>query len=162
MGLGWQVLAAARAREAGGDVADILAAVEAMRQRVKLYISLDTLEYLYRGGRIGNARRLVGAMLNIKPMVYVDPLTGMTESFGVAMTRHKGIDQLFTHFFEQLDTSHPLHVAVLHGNAPEDARELCERINAQYHPAELLTNITCPILGLNTGPKALALSGYCE
>jgi hypothetical protein len=56
----------------------------------------------------------------------------------------------------------PLHIAVLHGNAPEDAALLANRIRQEYQPAELLINITGPVLGLHTGPRALALCAYAE
>jgi fatty acid-binding protein DegV len=51
---------------------------------------------------------------------------------------------------------------VLHGNVPEKAEALAERIRAKYNPLELLVNITGPVLGINTGPGALALCGYAE
>jgi fatty acid-binding protein DegV len=51
---------------------------------------------------------------------------------------------------------------VLHGNAPENAQALAERIRSEYNPCELLINITGPVLGINTGPGALALCGYGE
>jgi DegV family protein with EDD domain len=162
MSLGWQVLAAARAREAGGGVAEMLAAAERVRQRVQLYICLDTLEYVYRGGRIGNARRLVGAMLNIKPLIYINHEAGIVEAGGMAMTRRKGLEMLYQKFFSLVDSSGPLHVAVMHGDAARDAAEMCERVRRDHHPAELLTNITGPALGINTGPKAIALCGYSE
>ena len=162
MSLGWQVLAAARAREAGGDVADMLAAAEKVRKKVQLYICLDTLEYVYRGGRIGNARRLVGTMLNIKPLIYVDHEAGVVEPGGMAMTRRKGIDLLYQKFFSQLDTRRPMHIAVLHGDATRDAAALADKVRQEHSPAELLTNITCPTLGIHTGPQAIALCGYAE
>lgn len=162
MGLGWQVLAAARAYQAGGDVADMLAAAERVRNGVRLYITLDTIEYLYRGGRIGNARRLVGTMLNIKPLIYVDLDQGVVDSVGMTMTRRKGIDMLYNTFFANLDISRPLRICVLHGDVPQAAEELLERVRQDYHPVELLTNITCPAIGINTGPRAIALCGYAE
>lgn len=162
MGLGWQVLAAARARDTGGDVADILAAASRVSKRVQLYITLDTLDYVARGGRIGNASRMVGAMLNIKPVIYVDPQTGLVEPSGMAMTRHKAVDMLYHKFFSLMDGQGSTHVAVLHGDAAEEAATLYERVAREQAPAEMLTNITGPVLGINTGPQALALCGYSE
>jgi fatty acid kinase fatty acid binding subunit len=160
MSLGWQVLAAARAREAGGDIADILAAAERVRRCVELYICLDTLEYVYRGGRIGNASRLVGAMLNIKPLIYINHESGIVEAGSMAMTRRRGLEMLYNKFFSLVNPSRPMHIAVLHGDAAEDAAVMVERVRREYHPRELLTNITGPALGINTGPLAIALCGY--
>jgi len=76
MGLGWQVLAAARVREQGGDVAAMLQAVEAVRPRMVYYVSLDTLKYLAKGGRIGGATRFLGQLLQIKPLSMWIPKRG--------------------------------------------------------------------------------------
>lgn len=162
MGLGWQVLAAARARAAGGGADEMLAAAEQARQKMRLLICLDTLEYLYRGGRIGNARRLIGAMLNIKPLITIDHDSGVVEPVGAAVTRKRGIDQVLNQFFSKIDPDRPLRVAVLHGDAAADAKRLIDHIRDTYHPVELLTNITTPTLGIHTGPRAVALAGYSE
>jgi fatty acid-binding protein DegV len=69
---------------------------------------------------------------------------------------------LIERFFEQIQTEKPIHVAVLHGNAPDEAQAIAERIRKTYTPKELLINITGPVLGINTGPRALALCGYSE
>jgi DegV family protein with EDD domain len=162
MGLGWQVLAAARKRACGGDVAEVLDAAEQVRRRMQLYICLDTLEYVYRGGRIGNARRMVGTVLNIKPLILVDHEKGIVEPAGMALTRRKAIDLLYKSFFSSVGSQKNLRVAVMHGNAAEEASALFERVRTEFSPTELLTNITCPTLGINTGPRALALCGYAE
>ena len=162
MGLGWQVLAAARAREAGGGVDEMLAAAELVRERVQLFICLDTLDFVHRGGRIGNARHLLGTVLKVKPILTVDHKSGQVESGGLARTRGRAIEMIYEKFFALMDTTRPLHVAVLHGMAEAEARQLEERIRQEYQPAELFTHLTGPVLGLNTGPRAIALCGYYE
>jgi fatty acid-binding protein DegV len=53
-------------------------------------------------------------------------------------------------------------VAVLHGGVPDDAQRLVERMEREYAPTEVLTNITGPVLGVHTGPGAISLCGYTE
>ena len=55
-----------------------------------------------------------------------------------------------------------MHVAVMHGNVLEEAQQLAERLQTDFNPVELLINMTGPVLGINTGPGALALCGYSE
>ena len=129
---------------------------------MQLYIGLDTLDYVHRGGRIGNARRLLGTMLNIKPLIQVEHEKGTVEPAGRAMTRQKGIDLLYRSFFAKMEPCRSMHIAVLHGDAAADAAVLLNRVQQEFHPAELVTNITCPTIGINTGPRALALCGYSE
>ncbi|MGC9357854.1 MAG: DegV family protein [Anaerolineae bacterium] len=162
MSLGWQVLAAVRAREAGGDAQRMVAAAASVRERLVHYVSLDTLEYLHKGGRIGGATRFVGTLLRIKPLVSINHEKGEVEASGRARTRSRAVNGLYTTFFEALDTSRPLHVAVFHGKAREEAEELAARIRRDYAPKELLMDVTGPVLGVHTGPGALALSGYTE
>ncbi len=162
MSLGWQVLAAARVREAGASVYEILAAADKVRQKLVLIVCLDTLEYLHRGGRIGTATKFLGTLLDIKPLVQINHKTGIVEPSGQARTRKKSIEVLIERFFEQVQTANPIHVAVMHGNALEEAQVIAERIRQTYSPRELLVNITGPVLGIHTGPRALALCGYSE
>ena len=162
MGLGWQVIAAARARDEGGDATAMLQAADETRQRVALYVSLDTMEYLHKGGRIGGATRFIGSLLDIKPLVYVDRESGKVEAAGRVRTRKRGLRTLYDRFFEELHTEKKMHIAVMHGDAPEDAERIAKQIERDFAPAELLIDITGPVLGVHTGPRAIALCGYCE
>ncbi len=162
MSLGWQVLAAARAREAGGDVAEMMAAAEAARKRMVYIITLDTLEYLHKGGRIGGATKFVGTLLNLKPQIYVDHETGMVEAGRRTRTRKRALEALYQDFFSQMDTSKPLRVAVLHNAAPDEAEALAARVGEEFAPVELFISIVSPVLGVHTGPRAVALCGYTE
>lgn len=162
MSLGWQVLAAARACAAGADAQAILKTVEQVRKRLVQFVSMDTLEYLQRGGRIGGAVKWVGSLLNVKPLVSINHQTGLVEPVSLARTQKAVVDRMYKKFFTVLSGGKNLHIAVLHGNAVAKAEELAERIKKDYNPAELLINITGPVLGVNTGPGALALCGYSE
>ena len=162
MSLGWQVLAAARIREVGGSALKMVEAAARVRDNLVQIVCLDTLEYLHRGGRIGNATHFIGSLLNIKPLVQINHISGLVESCGQARTRKKSIEMLVNRFFERLAPEKPKRVAVLHGNALPEAQALADRIEKEYDPLELLVNITGPVLGIHTGPRALALCGYTE
>jgi DegV family protein with EDD domain len=162
MSLGWQVLAAARERDLGGSIQAILAKVEQVRQSLVQFVAMDSLEYLHKGGRIGNAQHLLGSLLNIKPLVYIDHITGLVESAGNARTHTKLVEMLMRQFFSKIDITRSMHIAVLHGNVLEEAQQLASRIMREFSPVELLINITGPVLGVNTGPRALALCGYTD
>lgn len=162
MTLGWQVLAAARARETGANVKSILEIIDQVRKRMVQFVALDTLEYLQKGGRIGGAVKWMGGLLHVKPLISINHETGLVEPVSLARTHKSLVENMYKKFFEKLDIEKKLHIAVLHGNAFEKAKELAARIQSDYHPAELLINMTGPVLGINTGPGALALCGYSE
>lgn len=161
MGLGWQVLAAARAAAAGADLNEILRRIDQVRKKMVFLVSLDTLEYLQKGGRIGSAAKWVGGLLQVRPLVSVNHDTGTVEAVTIARTQKALIETMYKRFFSTLlQAGGKLHVAVMHGHAREKAEELVERIRAEYNPAELIMNVTGPVLGAHTGPGALALCGY--
>jgi DegV family protein with EDD domain len=162
MGLGWQVLAAARLGVTGGSARAMLEKMDRVRHSLSTLVCLDTFEYLRRGGRVGNASWLAGALLDIKPLIYINHTSGQVESYARIRTRTRAIEALYTGFFTGIDSRKPLRIAVLHGGAPEEARRLAERIQREHSPAELLVQTTGPVLGVHTGPKALALCGYTE
>jgi DegV family protein with EDD domain len=162
MTVGWQTLVAARTREQGGTAMDMVAAAAKARAKMVQIVCLDTLEFLHRGGRIGTAQKLIGSLLDLKPIVLVNHTTGTVESLAQARTRKKSIEMFYSRFFEMLEPGKPKRVALLHGNAPEEAAALAERIRQEMNPVELIVNITGPVMGIHTGPGALALCGYTE
>ncbi len=162
MGIGWQVIAAARTREAGGDIQAMLAAAEKVREDMTYFISLDTIEFLARGGRISEAAKLLNSVLKIKPLIYVKPNTGAVAASFPARSRKDALEGLYREFFKYVGVNRPLHIMVLHNNALEEAQALAERVEKEYHPKELLISIVSPVLGTHTGPRAVALCGYGE
>jgi len=137
-------------------------AAERARRSMAQWVSLDTLEYLHKGGRIGNATRLIGTVLNIKPLVFIDHTTGLVESGPLVRTRRRSLDALYQSFFAQLGGKRSLHVAVLHGGAEQEAAEIAERVRREHDPVELIVTTTTPVLGVHTGPRAVALCGYAD
>jgi len=162
MTLGWQVLAAARARDEGASREEIVEKVAEVRDKMVQVVAMQTLDYLQTGGRIGDAAKWVGALLKVKPVVTINHQTGRVEPAGLARTYNAMVKMLHKNFFEGIETGKKLHIAVLHGDALEEAQKLAERIKEEFDPVELIINITGPVLGINTGPGALALCGYTE
>lgn len=162
MTLGWQALAAARARDDGATLPEIIDRVAKVRQNLVQVVAMETMEYLERGGRIGDAAKWMGTMLKVKPVVMINHETGKVEPVGLARTHTAMLRMLHKKFFEAIEPGRKLHIAVLHGDALAEAQELAERIREEFNPVELLMNITGPVLGINTGPGALALCGYTE
>lgn len=160
MGLGWQVIAAARTREAGGDFAAMMKTAEQVRDRISYYITLDTMEYLSKGGRIGSATKFLESIIKIKPLISVNPKTGSVAASIPARSRRNAIDGIYREFFNHIDLNAPMHITVLHNSALDEAKEIAERVKRDYPAAEVFISITSPILGVHTGPRALALCGY--
>lgn len=162
MGLGWQVLAAARASQAGADLQGVIGSAVSVRERIIQFAGIDSLRYLQKGGRIGDVARWAGTLLKIKPLVSLDILSNKVEPIGIVRTYKAMIDQLFRKFMARFDGRKKLHIAVLHGCVYDSAKVLAQRILEVCEPEELLINSTGPALGIHTGPSALGLCGYAE
>jgi len=162
MSLGWQVLEAVRLREMGESVQAILEKLDALRLKLVQIVGMDTMLFLQKGGRIGDAAGWIGAKLQIKPIVSINHITGRVEPAGIVRTYSAMIETVYHKFFEKAGSGTRLHIAVMHGNAPEEAEKLADRVEREYHPVELQVNITGPVLGIHTGPRAIALCGYFE
>ncbi len=162
LSMGLQILAAARAREAGADAAGMVAAADRARQRMTLLVLLDTLEYLHKGGRIGGAARFVGTALNLKPQVYIDHETGKVEAGERTRTREKALEAMYTGFFKRAGSGSKLRAAVLYTDAKQEAERLAERLQTEHHPVELFVENASPVLGVYTGPGTLGLCGYYD
>lgn len=160
MSLGWQVLAAARAREEGGNAERMIQAAEEARSTMAYIISLDTLDYLHKGGRIGGASHFIGNLLNLKPQISVDHQTGTVAAGRRSRTRKKALLELYRDFFAQIDITKTLHIAVLHNAALEEAQDLVRKIEEEFQPVEIILSIVSPVLGVHTGPRAVAICGY--
>ncbi|MGA9532836.1 MAG: DegV family protein [Anaerolineales bacterium] len=155
MALGFQVLAAARAVEAGADVQGTLAAAEKARQRSGVILTVDTLEFLHRGGRIGGAARFLGTALNIKPLLEV--ADGRVEPVDRVRTRSKAMRRLVDILDERVDGQQPLRIGLHHTGDVSDAQELEALIRERFTVDEMYTSIITPAVGVHAGPGAYGL-----
>jgi DegV family protein with EDD domain len=162
MGLGWQVLAAARIRGAGGDAAEMVAATAKVRETLSVVFTVDTLEYLHKGGRIGAAAKLLGTALQLKPSLLIDPKVGIVEPGAKVRTRKKALETVYQTFFEKYAGKKGLRIAILTINCPEESNQWFERIQEEHCPVEMYITPTSPVVGIHGGPGTMGLVGYIE
>ncbi|MGH9030775.1 MAG: DegV family protein [Acidimicrobiia bacterium] len=152
MGLGNLCLAAARAaQDPDASLDAIVADVTDRRDRTKLYGTLDTLEFLKKGGRVGNARALLGSMLAIKPVVEVRD--GVVEEAGKVRTRSKALRLLVDKVKEGPVES----LAVMHGQAP-DLDELLDMLDPLVPRSEIVVGQVGPVIGTHAGPRVIGVT----
>jgi DegV family protein with EDD domain len=145
-----------RRLEAGTDRAEIDALVGRFKQDRGLLFTVDTLEYLIRGGRIGKAAGLAGQLLSVKPILIFDD--GEVAPFKRVRGRGKSIAELAS-IFEAGSVNRPgLHVGAGHAESPDDADDLARRVQAARPEASLDLLITLgPVIGTHGGPGTLGL-----
>ena len=147
----YQVLAAALAHRAGWTMEAIQERLGELRAQTEVIFTLDTLEYLAKGGRIGRVQALAGTLLHLKPVISVDHLDGKYNNIG----RSRSLPRALLNIAQQLhhvyaDT--PLWVTIMHGKIPDQAEALAREIRERLNVARLEALRVSPVLGVHTGP----------
>jgi DegV family protein with EDD domain len=160
MGLGFGVLAAARAAAAGQSIEQVVAAAEDMRDRTHVLFIVDTLEYLRRGGRIGGAKWLLGTALNIKPLLYF--VDGTIEPLAQVRTRRKAIARMLETVEERLGGKRMAEVSVVDANSPEEGDALAEQVKERFGISPVYRTVLSPAIGVHGGPGTVVIAFYAE
>jgi DegV family protein with EDD domain len=147
----FQVLAAARAAKAGWSLKSILERLEVIREKTEVIYTLETLEYLARGGRIGRVQALMGSVLKIKPIIRVDHKDGKYTTVGKGRTVAQNLETIVTHIAD-LYGAIPLWATVLHGRFGESAEALSRSMTERLNIKKMEILRISPVLGVHTGP----------
>jgi DegV family protein with EDD domain len=159
MALGFVVLEAARTAAAGAGLEAVTARAEEIMPKVRFYAMLDTLVYLHRGGRIGGAAALLGAMLQIKPIVHL--VGGRVEPLAKPRTRGRGVELMIRELAAGVD-GRPVHAAVMQGDARPEADALLDRLAREFDCIELYMTEFTPVMGAHAGPGLLGIAYYVD
>lgn len=157
IGLAYQVYAACEAARRGETLEAGLALVEQVQRDTHLLFTIDTLEYLRKGGRIGPVEAAMGSLLNLKPIVYVAKDTGTYVSVGRARSFPKAMRALVDKAKDYVPAGSPARVAVVYGNNQDQAGELLDLAGSAYPLSWSATTPVGPVLAVHTGPNALGL-----
>ncbi|HVL05540.1 MAG TPA: DegV family protein [Acidimicrobiales bacterium] len=152
LGLGMIAVESARRAAAGAGLEEIVALAEDMARRTKVFGSLDTLEYLKKGGRIGAAQALLGSILSIKPCIEV--VDGKVEPGPKQRTRSRALQWLA----DQVGAVEGVeNLAVLHGDAP-DVDTLTGLLQAHFPREQIVVGQLGAVVGAHTGPRTIGVA----
>lgn len=149
MGTGLLALLAAEKAASGMSAEQVVAEVNGRLDKVNLYVVLETLEYLKRGGRISPARAAIGSVLSVKPIITLED--GVVETADRPRTRGRARERLI----ELLVAARPEKVAILHAQSPDIEAFASELAAATGVPRDRMTiNLIGPSVGPHVGPGA--------
>jgi len=152
-------LAAAQAAKAGKSLAEVTKIAEEIRDKVTFVAFLDTIRYVYRSGRIPKIAALAGSVLNIRPLLTIS--SGVVRFKGAVRSRERGIEQMLKLAKDRVG-QRPVHMAVMHAYALEEAQKLKERVASAFNCVELWVSEFSPLMGYATGTGTLGLAFYPE
>ena len=148
-----------RTAQRDASLEEVVATVRAVVARVSLLAILDTLYYVWKGGRIPGLAYAATSLIGIKPLL--EMRRGEVRNVARPRTRRKAEERLLELMRQQVPTG-PLHATVMHADAPEDAESLKRRLELQFEVAELFVSEFSPVIGAHTGPGLLAAAFWSE
>lgn len=153
------VLAAAQVAASGGTLQQTVQAVESLTPKLSLFVIVDTLYFLSKGGRAPKVASWAGSLLSIKPIIELTK----GEAFPVERVRSKpkALERMIQ-LMEKRVAGKKVHVNVMHAGIPEEAQDLEERVLSGFDCVETYVTEFSPVMGAHTGPGLLGLAFYGE
>ncbi len=156
MALSFQVLAAARAAQEGADLSECLAVAQAAYSKIGVYFTVDTLNYLHKGGRIGGAKHLIGTAINLKPVLEIRD--GKIELVTSVISQRKAIEKMVSLVGGHIAGRSPVRLSVFHAGVKDQAVALLERLVQQFNAVEGILSEVSPVIGAHTGPGTISVA----
>jgi DegV family protein with EDD domain len=158
--LGSMVLVADEMAKAGKSADEIVAKLNYMIPRGRIYFLVDTLEYLARGGRIGGAKKLLAELLEIKPILQVKD--GQVESFEQQRTKKRALARLVEVVTESCKGGEEAHLCVLQVEAEKEAEALVQELKSKVPVSNIPIYELPPAIVVHAGPKAMGVGFFVE
>jgi len=157
MAEGFVVLAAARAAAAGASLAQAVAAAESVMHRVNFYATLETLEHIRRGGRLGELALQLGANLHVVPILHLK--NGRVVLVTLSRSRRRALGGILELAAREIG-DRPIHASVFHGDALPEAKWMAEEVRARFNVVEFYITEFTPVMGAHTGPGVIGFVFY--
>ena len=154
--MGYMVEKALEMSDQDAALADVLTAIDKIRDTTHAYIIVDDLDNLVRGGRLTNGAAIIGGLLKIKPILTFEDgkivLFEKIRSLKKALQRTEDIIEE-----HRQESDEELRIYVIHGNNPELAQQEVEKLSKKYPNATIDVGTFGPVIGTHLGDKAIAL-----
>jgi DegV family protein with EDD domain len=158
-GEGLIALEALRAANQGLDLVEVVKIARQITEKVSLVAFLDTLYYVWKGGRVPRLAYAGASLLGLKPMFEL--ASGEVHAIGRPRTRARAMRRLVEAMRARVG-DRPLHASVMHGDCPEDAEELRHALEGEFDCEELYISEFTPVMGAHTGPGLLGLAFWAQ
>jgi DegV family protein with EDD domain len=158
--LGFQVIEAAKMAQEGKSIAEIVKRLDEIRANTHLYVTVDTLENLVKGGRIGRGKALIGSLLNIKPIASL--ADGVYTPITKVRSHTQIVKYLTKQFIEDTKGKTVKAVAIAHADSLDVANRLKESIAKETGITDIEIVYTTPTIATHTGPGAIGFMYYAE
>jgi DegV family protein with EDD domain len=156
MALSLMVLEVARAAEKGASLKECHELAQDAYGRIGVFFTVDTLEYLHRGGRINSAKRLLGSALNLKPIMEIRD--GKIELVESVISRKKALNRMVDLIEKGVDGRSPVRLAPFHALAFDDMVIMENVAKDRLNPIEIIRSEVSPVIGSHVGPGTVSMA----
>jgi DegV family protein with EDD domain len=155
---GWQVEAAAKAFKKGWPVEKVVTYLQKIQEKTETVFTLGSLKYLIHGGRISHLKGLLANLLDLKPIIFVDKVTGRYFDLAKERTLKRAIKKLASKMAKQYGEGSQVRIQMTHGNNPEGLALLKEELTQFFDIVWDNTIPVAPVLGAHTGPSLIGMA----
>lgn len=159
MQMGFAAIEGARTAKEEKDISSVVENINSVINTSRFLFVPDTLDYLKKGGRIGGAAALFGAILQIRPILTVE--NGVTTVLNKVRTKKKAVDKIVETVINDVTNKGIGRMIVHHINCEEEGKELANRLKEKLN-IEIDIQSIGPIIGLHVGPKSIGVAYYTE
>jgi DegV family protein with EDD domain len=160
-GLAFQLREAIRLRDAGATVEEIVAGCNRVRENTRLFVILDTLENMVKGGRIGKGKSVISSLLNIKPIGHLD--IGEVTICAKPRSYKQVVKYLIGQYLEDTNGKTVKAIGISHANAMDTlVNPLIEQLRENGYTGEIEIAYTSPVISTHTGEGAIGFMYYAE
>ena len=156
MTIGWSLTKVAEAIKDGASLQECRQILEHALENTGVLLTVDTLEFLHRGGRIGGAQKFLGSALKLKPILEV--VNGSFEGLEKIRTRSKALDRLVDLTLERIGDRRPIEIAALHADARQVAEDVIEKFKQRVDAVRTVVTSVSPGVGVHLGPGTVGLA----
>jgi DegV family protein with EDD domain len=157
LGLGILAKAAAQAAQEGADLDEVVRLVRGMIPHIYTVLYVDQMDYLERGNRIGRAQAVLGTMLNVKPLLFLED--GEIIPLEKVRTHEKAIEKLFE-FVAEFSELEQAAIVQRNPSPTEETKMLLERLEQLFPDMEFPLIQYGPVLASHIGPSAMGVVVY--
>lgn len=161
LGMGLMVIDAARHIKEGLEGLQIVDKLTSVRKNIETLFTLNTLEYLQKGGRIGKVQGMLGSFLNIKPVIRVGD-DGIYHTYTKARNQRKALQAIVTAIGELTKGRKRIHLSVAHGDAFTAGQYLKESLEKAFDLKAAIFTQVSPVIGVHTGPGTVGAAVQFE
>lgn len=158
LGEGMFIMKAVQMKEEGKTLDEIVAWLENHKQEFCVRFTVDDLGHLHRGGRISKTTAIIGSMINIKPVLYLNP-EGLLVALTTSRGRKKSLSTICNDMIESMGkyANQDEPICIVHGDSYDDAKYLEGLIHERLPNKRIIINTISPSIGSHSGPGAIGL-----